>query len=274
MEDIVPNKDIDTKSPTNGINEQIASLQAQIAELTKNNNNKANAPSNELGSVDYNFINNSEETPVDEKKTLLLGATINEEIKTMYASLSEYKDYLTTSDKQKIDYVLQNTDKNLANDSSDLYVIKNDLALLTCKIFFDYDGVDVPEHLKKKVEKVKNATRYTASIKEEVRDLLPHVPYMQKNLQSTIDRKKNSGLNFDGFNTSKRNVEWYIKNYSQGRTTFKEMQGYLNNNPAEKQRYHELIDNSINSFCQERGYKRPTGIMRGIDNYTFKVSDK
>ena len=88
-------------------------------------------------------------------------------------------------------------------------------------------------------------------------------------MQENIDRQKNAGLNFNDGSNVKRNTEWYIKNYSQGATTLKEMQGYFNSNPAEKQRYHELIDNRINSFCQERGYKRPTGIIRGINNYTF-----
>ena len=266
MEDIDKNKDIEAGLSPKEMSETIISLKAQIDKMQKNINVPTN---NESENVDYKLINNSEETAIDTKNILLLGATIGDEIKSMRSSLDEYKGYLSTSSKEKIEYVLRSTDENLAKEAPDLNVAKNDLSLLVCKIFFDYEGVDVPEHLMKKVEKIKNATRYTASIKEEVRDLLPHVPYMQKNLQSIIDRKKNAGVDFDGFNSSKRNTEWYIKKYSQGATTLKEMQGYFNSNPAEKQRYHELIDSRINSFCQERGYKRPTGIMRGINNYTF-----
>ena len=262
MEDINQNKDIETNLSTNAINETIAGLQAQIAEL-KNASNEAK-PNNQEGYINYK----SEETPIDEKEKLLLGADIGAEIENMQSSLDQYKGYFPTSVKEKIDYAFQ-VINSIPKAERDLEMIKNDLSFLTCKVFFDYEGVDVPDHLKSKVEKVKNATKYTASIKEEVRTLLPHLPYMQKNLQSIIDRKKNAGVDFDGFNSSKRNTEWYIKNYSQGATTLKEMQDYFNSNPAEKQRYHELIDNRINSFCQERGYKRPTGIIRGINNYTF-----
>lgn len=268
MEDTTQNKDIKTNSSPNAMDDAIAVLQAQITALQKNNN----VPSNKSENVDYKLITNSEETSIDTKNILLLGATIGDEIKTMRSSLDEYKGYLSTSAKEKIEYVLRSTDENLKKEAPDLNVAKNDLSLLVCKIFFDYEGVDVPDHLMKKVEKIKDATRYTASIKEEIRDLLPHVPYQKKNLQSIIDRKKNAGVDFDGFNSSKRNTEWYISKYSQGATTAKEMKDYLDRNPAEKQRYHELIDDTVNSYCQKRGYKRPSGIIRGINNYTFGVA--
>ena len=71
----------------------------------------------------------------------------------MRSSLDEYKGYLSTSSKEKIEYVLRSTDENLAKEAPDLNVAKNDLSLLVCKIFFDYEGVDVPEHLNEESRK-------------------------------------------------------------------------------------------------------------------------
>ena len=268
MENIDQSKDTSTSANNlEEIQKQISTLQAQIAGMTK-----TSTPNREEGYINYNLG----ATPINEKENLLAGANIGENIKSMYSSLEEYKDYFPTSVKENIEEsikTLQAITKGEGEEGEkkpDLKVIQNDLSLLMCKVFFDYEGVDIPEHLIKKVEKVKNAKKYSPAIKEEVKDLLPHVPYVIKALQGNIDRKKNAGLNFNGFSDSKRDVEYYMKAYSQGVGTITELKEYLDSNPQEKQKYHQLIDNTVNEFCKKRGYKRPTGLMRGLGNYTIQ----
>lgn len=261
MENIDQSKDTSTNANNlEEIQKQMATLQAQVAGMTK-----TSTPNSEEGYINYNLG----ATPINEKENLLTGANIGADIQSMYSSLKEYKDYLPTSVKENIEEVITAL-QAIPEEEQDLKVIQNDLALLTCKVFFDYEGVDIPEHLIKKVEKVKNAKKYSPAIKEEVKDLLPHLPYMRKALQGNIDRKKNAGLNFNGFSDSKRNVEYYMKAYSQGVGTLTELKEHLDSDPQEKQKYHQLIDNTVNEFCKKRGYKRPTGLMRGLVNYTIQ----
>ena len=261
MENIDQNKDVPTKEDS-GLQAQIEKLQAQIALLT--NKPAPVAPSNE----GYANFEPKGETPIDERKQQIVGASIQTDIAQSTALINQYKEYFQTSKQEKIDDVFKIINAIPAQDQ-DLTFIRNDLNLLLCKVFFDYEGVEYEEYLLPKIEKIKSATKYTPAIKEEINDLLHHVPYVKKSIQQIVDRKKNAGLNFDGFSGSKRNVEYYISGYGQGSVTLKQLNEYLDGNPQEKQKYHEMIEEKSNAFLKERGYKKPSGMNIGLSNYSF-----
>ena len=73
----------------------------------------------------------------------------------MYKTLEQYKDYLPTNTKQEIEYIVSEL-RSMPEEKQDIKYIQSHLSLLMCKVFFDYEGVDIPEHLAKKVEKIKN----------------------------------------------------------------------------------------------------------------------
>lgn len=261
MESIDQNKDAPTKEDS-GLQAQIEKLQAQI-ELLKNKPVTV-APSNE----GYASFEPEGETPIDEKKQQIMGANIQTDIAKSTALIKEYKEYFTTSKQEKIDDVFKIINA-IPVQEQDLTFIKNDLNLLLCKVFFDYEGIEYEEHLLPKIEKIKSATKYTPAIKEEINDLLHHVPYVKKSIQQIVDRKKNAGIDLAGFSGSKRNVEYYISGYSQGNITLKQLNEYLDGNPKEKQKYHEMIEEKSNAFLKERGYKKPSGMNIGLNNYSF-----
>lgn len=254
----IEKKNIDEKK---ALETKVQELTAQLEALTKQNRNP--------DSKDNRVISfEADPTPPDEKAQIMKGAMINSEIKNMESILCEYKDHFPTSITEKIDFAFKQI-ASIPDEGKDLKVIRDDLAFLVCKVFFNYEGIEYPEHLTKKVEKVKNANKYSTAIKEEINDLLPHLPYITKSMQEMIDRKKNANLSFDGVGDGERGLEYYARGVSQCTVTAEELKKQLAMDPKRTEVFKAKCRRELDAFCKERGYKPPSGITRGLKNYSF-----
>lgn len=205
-------------------------------------------------------------------KTLLLerekGAVLSKECDVLESNIMDYKDLLQSTVREGIDAFIKEMKTNCVDDDglTDRELKRNLLAFLNCRVFFGIDGVTVPEHLQSKVEKVKNAKSYSLAIKDEINDLLSHLPYMTNKLKEIETRKKNANIVLDEFGNTKSGVgsqgdAFYLNSYFSGKLTLEECKKNLSSD------YREKIKTHIASNAKKAGYEISQMPTMSIQNY-------
>lgn len=206
-------------------------------------------------------------------KTLLIerekGAVLSTECDALERNIMDHKELLQSTMREGIDTFIAEMQTKCIDDNGlmDRELKRNLLAFLNCKAFFDIDGVEIPEHLQAKVNKVKQAKSYSLAIKDEVNELLSHLPYMTKKLREMEERKKNANVDFHGMNVAKKqSPNYYIKQYSMGLVTLEECKKHL---PEE---YKEKLQEFILRKTKDTGYEFSKMHGDHVNNYSIGAS--
>lgn len=247
-------------STTNvAIAESIELLKNQIAEL------KAQMTIPQKETIDFlpSQTNTNKAVLTERQK----GASLSRACDLLERNILEYKDSLPTVMKESVENFLARIEKICVAENGlvDEELKRDQLAFLNCKTFFDIEGMEVPEHLKNKVDKVKQAKSYSLTIKNEVSELLSHLPYMTKKLREIEERKKNANIVLDEFGNAKglghHGDSHYINAYCTGKITLEECKKNLSPD------YKEKIHRYILATAKKSGYEVSQMPTMAIHNY-------
>lgn len=246
---------VDTAQSIELLKTQIAELQAKLARnIEGEDKNIEFAPSQ----------TNSNKELLEERRK---GAILSKACDELENNIREYKELLPTSMKESVDNFMIKVEEACVDSNGlvDQELKRNLLAFLNCKTFFDIEGIEVPEHLQNKVTKVKNAKRYSLSIKDEINELLSHLPYITKKLREMEDRKKNANIVLDEFGNAKglghAGDSHYINAYCTGKITLEECKKNLSPD------YKEKIHRYILATAKKSGYEVSQMPTMAIHNY-------
>lgn len=241
------------KQDLDSLKQEMMDLKANIAANTKKENIEFN-PSQ---------TNTNKEVLTERQK----GASLSRACDLLERNILEYKDSLPTVMKESVENFLARIEKICVAENGlvDEELKRDQLAFLNCKTFFDIEGMEVPEHLKNKVDKVKQAKSYSLTIKDEIDELLSHIPYMTKRLRELEERKRNANIILDEFGNAQgvgsRGDSYYLNSYFTGKTTLEECKKNLSPHYKEKIKMHLLAN------AKRAGYEPSPIPAMSIQNY-------
>jgi hypothetical protein len=243
------------------------SLQAQIEEL------KAQLLQAQLQvpiatkKTDVEFL----PSQTNSNKALLLerekGAILSTECNALERNIIDHKELLPSTMREGVDAFMAKVETNCVDENGlmDQELKRNLLAFLNCKVFFDIEGVEIPDLLKSKVDKIKKQKSYHLAIKDEVTELISHLPYVTKKLREIEERKKNANIVLDEFGNAKglgyNGDSHYINAYCTGKITLEECKKNLSPD------YKEKIHRYILATAKKSGYEVSQMPTMAIHNY-------
>lgn len=258
-----------TEVPTNNSvpTNSTESLQAQIEEL------KAQLLQAQLQvpvatkKTDVEFL----PSQTNSNKTLLLerekGATLSRECDKLERNIIDHKELLPSTMREGVDAFIAKVETNCVDENGlmDQELKRNLLAFLNCKVFFDIEGVEIPDHLKSKVDKIKKEKSYHLAIQDEVTELISHLPYVTKKLKDIEERKRNANVILDEFGNAQgvgaRGDSYYLNSYFTGKITLEECKKNLSTHYKEKIKMYLLAN------AKRAGYEPSPIPAMSIQNY-------
>lgn len=204
-----------------------------------------------------------DEKETESMKQQRLGAYNHEVCKTLKDQIKSTYESFPESTRGKVEnwmHQLQEKEEQMSYEER-----KNVLAFLSCKLFFDLDGVKNPAHLTKTIDRVKKERNYSQKIKDEVNLLLTHIPANIEKFKEIANRQKMASdfrvVTSDGKNNY--SYAYYLSEFSKGNITSEEFKKFTDNRACREQKDALLME------AKKRYKWEPSSQYKGLSSYSI-----
>lgn len=204
-----------------------------------------------------------DEKETESMKQQRLGAYNHEVCKTLKDQIKSTYENFPESTRGKVEnwmHQLEEKEEQMSYEER-----KNVLAFLSCKLFFDLDGVKNPTHLAKTIDRVKKERNYSQKIKDEVNLLLTHIPANIEKFKEIANRQKMASdfrvVTSDG--KSNYSYAYYLSELSKGNITTEDFKKFTDNRVCREQKEALLME------AKKRYKWEPNTQYKGLSSYTI-----